>query len=69
MSLGIHCCEKCVPPKRKIGCHSDCPDYLKAKAKYEEDKKKEKELINPLVYRSQFVGNAKKRKKSKRPAV
>lgn len=26
-------CYKCVPPKRKVGCHSTCKEYRKNKAK------------------------------------
>lgn len=25
------CCKCCVPPKRHIGCHSNCPEYLEEK--------------------------------------
>jgi hypothetical protein len=31
--LRIKCCEHCVPPKRKLNCHSYCPDYHKEKLK------------------------------------
>lgn len=24
----IHCCRNCVAPKRHIGCHGDCEEYL-----------------------------------------
>lgn len=40
MSIGIHCCKDC--PKREIGCHATCKEYLKEKVQYEEDKKKVK---------------------------
>ena len=33
-------CQKCVPPKRHPGCHGTCPDYAKARAKYDADKAK-----------------------------
>ena len=33
-------CQKCVPPKRQPGCHGYCPDYAKARAKYDADKAK-----------------------------
>lgn len=39
--LGIKCCYKCVEPKRHIGCHSTCEDYIKEKAEYEIKKQKQ----------------------------
>ena len=24
----MHPCKDCVAPKRKVGCHSNCPEYL-----------------------------------------
>lgn len=68
MRYRIECCKDCVPPKRHVGCHSSCKEYIDEKAEYEIDKRKEKDSINPLIYRSQFVGNAIHRKKnSKKP--
>lgn len=29
-------CHHCVAPKRHPGCHSHCPDYIEAKAKYDQ---------------------------------
>ena len=49
--MPIKCCKDCVPPKRHPGCHSQCPDYLREKAEYEEWKKKERAArmsIGPL---------------------
>ena len=31
-------CRVCKPPRRYPGCQDHCPDYAKAKAKYEADK-------------------------------
>lgn len=28
-------CHVCKPPKRKPGCHSDCPEYAEARRKYD----------------------------------
>lgn len=25
------CCKYCFPPKRHLGCHSTCPEYLEEK--------------------------------------
>lgn len=33
-------CRVCVPPKRHSGCHDTCPDYIKRKAEWDENKKK-----------------------------
>lgn len=29
-------CHHCVAPKRHPGCHDHCPDYIRAKAKYDQ---------------------------------
>lgn len=34
----ISCCKDCVPPKRHIGCHSTCEEFLAEKAEYEAEK-------------------------------
>lgn len=31
----ITCCKECVAPKRHIGCHGNCEEYLAERAKYE----------------------------------
>ena len=41
--MHIECCYKCVAPKRHPGCHDKCKEYLKEKAKHEEEKKWTKE--------------------------
>lgn len=25
---GIKCCKGCEPPKRHVGCHGKCPEYI-----------------------------------------
>lgn len=34
----FECCHKCVPPKRYPGCSGPCPEYAKARAKFDADK-------------------------------
>lgn len=36
----ITCCKDCVAPKRHIGCHGTCKDYIREKAADAERKKK-----------------------------
>lgn len=38
MTRGITCCKDCVEPKRHVGCHSDCPEYLAEYAANEAEK-------------------------------
>jgi len=40
--MTIKCCKNCKPPKRRIGCHANCPDYL-GERKQRDD---ELEIIN-----------------------
>lgn len=46
----IDCCRECVPPKRHIGCHGDCPEYI------EERKQLDKETER--LYRERMLDNA-----------
>lgn len=64
--LRINCCRDCVPPKRHPGCHSACEEYIKAKEQYEKDKKKNKEMRNPIINRCEFVGNEKPTRNKKK---
>lgn len=41
----IECCKDCKPPKRYPGCGGTCKEYKEEKAKYLEDKQKEKEYL------------------------
>lgn len=43
----IKCCKDCVPPKRKIGCHAHCEEYLTEKA--ELDAQREADLQKKII--------------------
>ena len=36
--MSFECCIPCKTPKRYPGCHDHCPDYAKAREKYEQEK-------------------------------
>lgn len=59
----IKCCKDCKPPKRYIGCHSDCIDYIMEKAVYNAARQSD--------YESRKVGDAieYQRRKKIRKAV
>lgn len=38
--MAIRCCKDCVPPKRFVGCHSTCPDYLREKEEWDNTRKR-----------------------------
>ena len=44
------CCRDCVAPKRHIGCHSNCKEYLDDKAKAAEIQKKKDAERNTNSY-------------------
>lgn len=46
----IKCCYKCVPPKRHLGCHETCEEYLKEK----EEWNKKKEEITKIKTRDRY---------------
>lgn len=64
-------CQHCVPPKRYPGCHGTCPDYKKARTKYDEDaakialEKKVQGYSNRLICNKRDV-DAKHRKSNRR---
>ena len=49
----IRCCTNCVPPKRHVGCHATCKDYITEKADWEAKKK----LIAKDKAKSQRISN------------
>lgn len=38
----IRCCQECVPPKRHVGCHGTCEEYIKERAELDESKEEER---------------------------
>lgn len=40
MALFPDVCRGCKPPKRQVGCHSTCPEYLAAKEEHEKIQQK-----------------------------
>ena len=58
----IKCCKDCT--KKKIGCHSDCVDYIVEKAFYEAEKaeKYEKMLVQRRFDDQQFHSISKRKK-------
>lgn len=43
----IHCCKNCVAPRRHLGCHSSCEDYIREKKdsdELRESMKRQKDL-------------------------
>ena len=65
----IQCCYGCVPPKRHIGCHGTCAEYIQASTENEEKKsllakhRNEQEIY--LSYHTQVVNKANKRSNRK----
>ena len=46
----FECCIPCKPPKRYPGCSGSCPEYKKARAKFDADKAKERRTISLKYY-------------------
>lgn len=46
----IKCCKDCIPPKRHLGCHSNCPEYLKEKQLLEIERIKKRKLKEYILY-------------------
>lgn len=61
--MQIRCCKNCVAPKRHLGCHIDCEEYLKEKAENEEIslKIKQERILDQLeIYRSRNKSERRK---------
>lgn len=39
--MGVCPCKGCVPPKRTLGCHGKCKEYIEWREKYEKEKNNE----------------------------
>lgn len=46
----FECCHKCVPPKRYPGCSGTCPEYKKARSKFDADKARNNKTISLKYY-------------------
>ena len=49
--MAITCCNGCVPPKRNPYCHTNCPEYLSEKERYEkrrDEYKKQSDITNAI---------------------
>ena len=47
----IDCCRYCVAPKRHVGCHSECKEYIEQKRIHEKKRLEElerKRMINDI---------------------
>ena len=47
----IECCHDCRPPKRRIGCHATCPEYIYERAELDKqnaEKARRRELQDGL---------------------
>lgn len=64
----IKCCKGCVAPKRHVGCHDTCKDYIKEKQENEAQNKWEKEnatyVLKPYDF-DEIAYSASKRHKKK----
>lgn len=55
-------CEKCVAPKRHIGCHGTCEEYLGEKKRWEEIKEAANVDIDARCYA--YSGTTKRKDKA-----
>lgn len=53
----IKCCRNCVAPKRHVGCHGTCKEYLEEKAAWEDAKKSSRKDNIYLVYKGEKRGH------------
>ena len=59
----IKSCTGCVPPKRHLGCHSTCPEYIAEKKAWE---KKRAEINKQRKIESDFIGDILRNKNRRR---
>ena len=60
---GIKCCHGCVAPKRHLGCHDHCEEYIKERDELHRKKEIDKEKIRPVLTEHDFnkIGYANKK--------
>lgn len=65
--MAIKCCMGCVAPKRHPGCHDHCPEYIKEKTEYNQEKAAafRKRRIEEGLDSQTFKGVARINKKKK----
>lgn len=50
----ITCCKKCKPPKRHLGCHAKCQEYLIEKARNDEQREWERNNKPHIITRYEY---------------
>lgn len=63
----ITCCKDCVAPKRHVGCHAECQEYIDEKKKHDEkkaeiDRQRQSENAIDDHRISNIIKNVKKRR-------
>ena len=65
--MSFECCRNCKPPKRHVGCHSKCEEYLEEKAKHQERKdynfKHQSVVLSKCDFNKIGFANAKRKHK------
>jgi hypothetical protein len=68
--MAIKCCKDCVAPKRHLGCHGSCAEYIAEKAEYDRLKEiyeKDRKISNDIyASRSKKVNQAIKYRRFKK---
>ena len=58
---GVQCCRFCGPPRRQVGCHVTCEDYIKAKQEYEEQRDAQREEMGRIYVQDSICRRRKHR--------
>lgn len=61
--MAIFSCKGCVPPKRHVGCHATCEDYIKESIENDKIKdKKQKDKLSLNSNGTMFYGKGYRRR-------
>lgn len=58
---GVQSCRFCGPPRRHVGCHATCEDYIKAKQEYEEQREVQRKEIGRIMEQDSVCKRRKNR--------
>lgn len=59
LSGGIQCCRFCGPPKRSVGCHATCENYIQEKKEYDEKQAQYRKELGEIIDQD-YVSKARK---------
>ena len=58
---GIQCCRFCGPPRRQVGCHVTCEDYIREKKEYDARQEQYRKALGEIIDQESIIKSRKHR--------